>query len=140
MVTMLPGSGSRTHSYAIDRNIFIATPPSIVADAIAHYVDERHGTTNLIVPVRIECEVHPNKAMIARYDDRVVVRLRTGDGTGPSFDGRFTIRPKSGGTELNLKGRCISRADYVVEAMIHLLLEELKSFIEAEFGGLRASN
>ena len=150
---------------AIDARIEVASPPSIVLEAIKRYLELQHNIIHLLVPLKdtdalgtvaleskvlIDHEPHPNRAMISRYDDRLVVRWKPLDGAGPSFEGRLTIRPQGTGTELHLKGCSVlptqpintyvpgaALDEHAAEAMIRSLLETLKSIIEAEFGAVR---
>lgn len=147
--------------YAVDERIAIASPPSVVLDALQRYFNAHGNVLHLSIPLKkidklgtvaleerisVEHEAHPSKAMIARYDDRVVFRWTPLEDAGPTFAGRFTIRPQHMGTELELKGWCVAPTltpgtflpgavfdKHTVEAMIRSLLEEVKSVLEAEF-------
>lgn len=159
---------NRAQGYSVDQRITIGSPPSIVLGAIERYFDTRRNVLNLIVPLKdigelgtlaleekvdVAHEAHPNKAFIARYDDRLVVSLSSkNDGTHPTFDGRFTIRPLGCRTELHLKGRyttptCplddaapgIAFDEHVVGGTIRGFLEELKAVVETEFEMLKAA-
>ena len=148
----------------IDEEISVACPPSIVLDAIRRYLRAQDDVVQLVIPVgpperlravavmtrvQMEHEPHPNKAFIARYDDRVVIRCSPLDDFGPSLDARFTIRPHGAGTQLCLKGKCrmpeasldalIPGAAFdqrAASAMIRAWLETLKVVLENDFGTL----
>lgn len=147
--------------YEIDEEITVASPPSIALDAIRRYFSAQGDVVQLLIPVgpldrkrgvavttrvRVEHEPHPNKAFIARYDDRVVVRCKPLDEFGPSIEARFTIRPRGTDTQLCLKGYC-SMPDASLDplipgatfdqraavAMIRAWLETLKVVLENDF-------
>ena len=133
--------------YAVDERIAIASPPSVVLDALQRYFNAHGNVLHLMEErISVEHEAHPSKAMIARYDDRVVFRWSPLEDAGPTFAGRFTIRPQHTGTELELKGWCVAPTltsgtfvpgavfdKHTVEAMIRSLLDEVKIVLEAEF-------
>lgn len=166
MVQIPTISNSDVDSYTVNERIAIASPPSIVLGAIQRYFDIQGNVVHLIVPlmqanafgtialekkVLVAHEAHPNRALIGRYDDRVVIRWTPLEGAGPAFEGRFTIRPKGTGTELGLKGRCVPPTEslslyvpgavfdeHVAKAMILFLLEQLSAVVEAEFQACKA--
>ncbi|MBV8282472.1 MAG: hypothetical protein JO347_10485 [Candidatus Eremiobacteraeota bacterium] len=145
----------------VDEKIRVASPPSIVLGAIQRFFNVHDNRIELVIPLRttqkfgtvaleqriiIEHEAHPNRAIVARYDDRVVVRWKPAEGTGPAFAGRFTIRPHGAGTELHLKGSWVppgasleavlpgAKFDArVAHRTIRELLGHLKGIVETEF-------
>jgi hypothetical protein len=149
-----------------DETITVDSPPSIVVSAIERYLQARDKLLDLIVPidnarrfglsalcasVAVEYEVHPNRAIMGRYDDRLVVRFTSMDTAEQFFNGRFTIRPLSGRTAMQLKGHFIPPPDLLARASssgvfdsqsasltIRILLRELKAVVEAEFQSFRA--
>ena len=159
---------ARDAAYEIDQKITVLCPPSIVLDAVGRYFTAQNNVIWLVVPLRcvgynrkvalairalVEFESHPNKAVIARFDDRIVIGLTPADREGPHFKGRLTIRPRGSHAELALKGTCTAPAEFVdtfvwdvvfdsdlAEATIRFLLEELKRAVEAEFRELRSLN
>src|SRR5579875_3321644 len=80
---------------SIDDTIVVACPPSIALDGLARYFTSRGDALQLVIRLRppgaagivpldfavhVDHELHPNRSMIARYDDRLVVSFRTADG------------------------------------------------------------
>ena len=123
---------------SFDELITIAAPPSIVLRALERYFDGHGNVLDAArgAKVTVEHEAHPNIAIIARFDDRLVVRFSLAAERRYLFHGRFTIRPLSGDTELQLKGHL--EIPHARDA-IHTLLRDLKAAIEADFASLQGT-
>lgn len=137
----------------VEETMAVSCPPSIALDGLTHYFTSRGDALGLVIPhrppgaagivplelaVHVDHEVHPNRAMIARYDDRLVVRFRTTD--REIFAGRITIRPLGSKTELHLKGHCsgISFGSAEFSKAIRTVLREIRATLEAQYAMLQA--
>jgi hypothetical protein len=152
--------------YMVNETITIASPPSIVVECMERYIEARGNVLDLIIPVDIagrlglsafyarivaNYEEHCNPAIVGRYDDRLVIRFAFTGECEPFFDGRFTIRPLSTRTELQLKGRFSPPSELLarsasrildpgaVSLTMRIFLRELKAVVEAEFDAFKAA-
>jgi hypothetical protein len=106
----------------IVERITAASPPSIALRGIERFLSANNHTAELIVPLRafgvpselgLERQVtvtfrpaRRNKLMLGRRLESVYLEWKPkGDGPYPTFKGSITVRPLSGETELELKGR-----------------------------------
>ena len=155
-----------SHMKEIVERIVAASPPSIALRAIERSLSANNNTIELIVPLRafglptelgLEREAivtfsagHRNKLMLGRRYERLAIEWKPkGGGPYPTFKGRITIRPLSGGTELELRGRyeppfgpAGAAFDKVVggkvaSATALALLAQLKGELEREYAGFK---
>lgn len=143
----------------------VSVPPSIALDGIERHLHVREGRLAVATPVKRDDEprtlaitclplltvhAHPNKALIARFDDRLEIAW-DGDGPGcPSVWGRLTIRPLGTKTEMVFKGQYAwpvltsthvsspAEDEDAVRDVVRCILGQFKDALETQFGAIKA--
>ena len=152
----------------IVERVEVPTPPSIALSGIERYLQSKKARLELVVPLKelglpVELELERkvvvtfmprrrNKLMLGRKHEHVELDWRPeGGGPYPAFKGTLTIRPLSGGTELELAGQyeppfgAVGAAfDAVVGGRLArrtatALLAELAGELSREFGAVKAA-
>lgn len=142
------------------------TPPSIALEAIERYLQSKHNTLKLLVPLNalglpsnlelekpVRVQFTPgrrNKLMLGRRDERLRLRWKP-EGPYPAFDGFLAIRPSNGKTQIELRGSYKPPFGPLGEAfdsavgyrIAHVtaaaLLEEIREELERDFAAVKAT-
>ena len=143
------------------------SPPSIALGSVERYLSSKSHILDLVVPLKglglptemelerpvtVKFQSHANRLLIGRRNEEMDVSWTPKDGGPfPSFNGKISIRPASGKTELQLDGSyepplgAVGAAfdavigSRIAQATANALLATLKDELERDYAAVKAT-